>query len=291
MSATQLMPTSQSQESAMIRGSNSQVEENPLGTVPGRVALAAFALLIAAQAQPCLSRSLNQSTFRSPEDASSALFSALQKQDERTITHILGADAGVVSSGDKLQDSLEREQFMRKYQEMHRLVQEPEGVTVLYIGAENWPFPVPLVSRDGVWRFDSDGGANEVRFRRIGENEVTAIGICHALVAAETHPGTDNDADGLIKTVLPNVQSANTAMPFHGYNFRILSKSAGNFSAIAYPSVYRSSGVETFIVDQNDVVYEKDLGPGTAAVAGRITAYPSDKTWTPTESDTGGSSP
>ena len=84
----------------------------------------------------------------------------------------------VTSSGDALEDKLEREQFSRKYEEMHRLVREPDGTTVLYIGAENWPFPVPLVSKNGEWHFDSDSGKKEILARRIGENELTAIQIC-----------------------------------------------------------------------------------------------------------------
>jgi len=223
-------------------------------------------------------------TFASPEDASRALLAAVQKRDERAVTEILGTKGELVRSGDKLQDTLERERFVQKYEQMHRFVQEPGGVTALYIGAENWPFPIPLVSRGGGWRFDSDGGLKEVRFRRIGENEVTAIGICHALVAAQTHPGTDTEADGLVKTVLPNVDHTNAPVPFHGYYFRILSRSSGGFAAIAYPAVYRSSGVETFIVNQDDVVYEKDLGRSTASVAKAITTYQSGPTWTPAES-------
>ncbi len=122
-----------------------------------------------------------------------------------------------------------------------------------------------------------------LRFRRIGENEVTAVGICHALVAAQTHPGADTEADGLVKTVLPNVDHANTPVPFHGYYFRILSRSPGGFAAIAYPAQYRSSGVGTFVVNQYDIVYEKDLGRNTAAAAGAITTYQSGPTWTRAE--------
>jgi hypothetical protein len=248
------------------------------------VALATFALLLAGPVAQCLAGPLRQTTFPSPDAASRALVAAVQTHDERAVTEILGAGADLITSGDKVQDALERERFVQKYQEMHRLVHEPGGVTAMYIGAENWPFPIPLVSRGGVWRFDPDGGANEIRYRRIGENEVTAIGICHALVAAETHPGTDTEADGLVKTVLPNVQHVNTVVSFHGYNFRILSKSDGGFAAIAYPAVYRSSGVETFIVSQDDVVYEKDLGRKTAAVAREIKVSQSGPTWAPAES-------
>ena len=253
MNTRQMMRTILPEELEMTHGSNSELVNIPLGRPRTGAALATFALLLTGPVQLCLSRPLDQTTFRTPEDASHALVAAVQKHDERAVTHILGAGAELVTSGDRLQDTLDRDRFVQKYQEMHRLVQEPGGVTALYIGAENWPFPIPLVSRDGVWHFDPDGGANEIRFRRIGENEVTAIGICHALVAAETHPGADAEADGLVEAVLPNVEHTNTVVPFHGYYFRILSKSAGGFAAIAYPSVYRSSGVVTFIVNQDEI--------------------------------------
>ena len=278
------MNTRQTRETEMMHEMNTEFQGSPLRGLTPRVAVATFALLLAGPVTLSMAGSARQTTFPSPEAASHALVAAVQAHDERAVTGILGAGAELVTSGDKAQDALERDRFVQKYQEMHRFVHEPGGVTALYIGAENWPFPIPLVSRGGVWRFDPDGGANEIRFRRIGENEVTAIGICHALVAAETHPGADADADGLVKTVLPNVQHANGAVPFHGYNFRILSRSEGGFAAIAYPAVYRSSGVETFIVNQDDVVYEKDLGRKTGAVAGAIKAYPSGPTWTPAES-------
>jgi Protein of unknown function (DUF2950) len=113
---------------------------------------------------------------------------------------------------------------------------------------------------------------------------VSAIGICHALVAAQTHPGADTEADGLVKTVLTNVDQANAPVPFHGYYFRILTRSPGGFAAIAYPAAYRSSGVETFMVNQDDAVYEKDLGRNTASVAKAIPTYPSGPTWTPADS-------
>jgi hypothetical protein len=263
---------------------NNELEVSRLRGPTAHVALATFALLLASPVTQGLAGPLRQTTFPSPDAASRALVAAVQTHDERAVTEILGAGAELITSGDQIQDTLERDRFVQKYQEMHRLVREPGGVTALYIGAENWPFPIPLVSHAGVWRFDPDAGTNEIRYRRIGENEVTAIGICHALVAAETHPGTDTEADGLVKTVLPNVQQVNTVAPFHGYNFRILSKSSGGFAAIAYPAVYRASGVTTFIVSQDDVVYEKDLGRKTAALAQEMKVYQVGPTWAPAES-------
>src|SRR6202162_3510019 len=123
-------------------------------------------------------------TFSSPAEASDALFQAAQKENEPALEAILGAGKEVTSSSDEVEDRLEREQLRQKYQEMHRLVQEPDGTTVLYIGAENWPFPVPLVSKNGEWYFDSKTGAQEILFRRIGENEATAIEVSEEVAMA-----------------------------------------------------------------------------------------------------------
>ena len=106
-------------------------------------------------------RPISSETFSSPWKASSALFQAVQNSDEEALERILGAGKEVTSSSDEIEDKLERERFSEKYQEMHRLVREPAGSTVLYIGAENWPFPIPLVSKDGVRFFDSDTGTAE----------------------------------------------------------------------------------------------------------------------------------
>ena len=89
------------------------------------------------------------------------------------------------------QDKVERELFVQKYQEMHRLGREADGSVTLYIGAENWPFPIPLVATNGVWRFDPDAGAKEVTFRRIGDNELRALrargNSNHAIARALRH--------------------------------------------------------------------------------------------------------
>jgi nitrite reductase/ring-hydroxylating ferredoxin subunit len=235
-------------------------------------------------------------TFSSPAEASSALFQAAQKEDEPALEAILGAGKEVTSSSDDVEDKLERERFSQKYQEMHRLVREPDGSTVLYIGAENWPFPIPLVSKNGAWYFDSKTGMQEIKFRRVGENEATAIEVCNAFVMAkkqgETKAAGEDDSisqyvQGLLSAGATKGDN-NESSPFHGYYFRIVTGNSaaandgdvaggtkkGGLVLIAYPADYRSSGVKTFIVsqDQDNVVYEKDLGPKTATVAPSIRA-------------------
>jgi hypothetical protein len=267
-----------------MRGLNNGFGKRRLPRPTASAALVAFAVLLTASVKLCLAAQSSQTTFPSPDDASRALVSAVQEHDERAVTQILGSGSELISSDDKADDTLDRERFVQKYQEMHRWVRQSGGIRTLYIGAENWPFPVPLASSDGVWRFDSKAGSDEIRFRRIGENEVTAIGMCDTLAMAETHPGTDSEADRLVKTLLPKVEGAGKPIPFHGYYFHVLSNSGGGFTAIAYPVMYRSSGVMTFIVTQDGGVSEKDLGTNTAKVAGAMTSYQSDATWKPAES-------
>ena len=268
----------------MIRGMKGGIENRHSSRLAPSAALVAWALLLAVSVKPCLAGASGQTTFPSPDDASRALVSAVQEHDERAVGKILGSGSELISSDDKAEDTLERERFVQKFQEMHRWVRESGGDVTLYIGAENWPFPIPLVSRDGVWRFDSKSGSDEILFRRIGENEVTAIGMCGTLITAEAHPDTDGEANRLVKTLLPKIEGTSKPILFHGYYFRNLSNSEGGFAAIAYPAVYRSSGVMTFIVTQDSGVLEKDLGPNTANLAGATTAYRADATWTPAES-------
>src|SRR5258706_8244381 len=158
-------------------------------------ALGALALLVVGYSQFSLAQKSGPETFSSPWKASSALFQAVQNSDEETLERILGGGKEITSSSDEIEDRLERERFSQKYQEMHRLVREPDGTTVLYIGAENWPFPIPLASKNGAWHFDSDAGTGEILFRTIGENEITAIQVCHGVAKAKEHSQAETTGD------------------------------------------------------------------------------------------------
>jgi hypothetical protein len=127
-----------------------------------------------------------QRTFASPEEASRAFFAAMQTQDEQAQLSILGpAGKDVLSSGDRVEDLDARVGFVVKYQEMHRFVAEGNGTVTLVIGAENWPFPIPLAKKNGSWHFDTDAGRDEIVFRRIGKNELSAMDACRDLVEAQ----------------------------------------------------------------------------------------------------------
>jgi hypothetical protein len=258
----------------------------------GMVVMAVVPILLAGWARPAFAQTSATRTFSSAGEACNALFQAAQKSDERELEAILGTEKQVISSGDEIEDKLEQEQFSQKYQEMHRLVREADGNTVLYIGAENWPFPIPLVSTNGAWHFDSDAGKNEILFRTIGENEATAILVCDDFASARKQhsasESTDDPIAGYAQSLisLTNASASKTTdgVPkktshlFHGYNFQA-GKDTGRVALIAYPAKYRSSGVMTFLVTKSGVVYEKDLGPDTNTVAPKISGNLIDSSW------------
>jgi len=207
----------------------------------------------------------DQQTFRSPSEAAEALVAAVEKNDQQALRQILGSDSqSILESGDETEDRESRATFLRKYREMHRFVGEPDGTTALYVGAENWPAPIPLVNRGGSWFFDADAGKKEILYRRVGANELEAIEVCHKLVR--------KTAGGPV----------NQTSPLHGYYYRMVTgqgKHAGGFAFVAFPAEYKSSGVMTFIVDKHGVVYEKDLGPHTTGIAQTLNEYNPDSTW------------
>ena len=133
-----------------------------------------------------LAQQTGQKTFPSAEAASTALVTAAENNDAKAMLEILGRDSKkIVSSGNDAEDAEDRANFAQRYREMHRLVKEPDGTTVLYIGAHNWPTPIPLIGNGNSWYFDTDAGTKEIMYRRIGRNEVSAIHVCQELVTAE----------------------------------------------------------------------------------------------------------
>ena len=292
-------------------------------------------LLFAYFAVDSAAQQKGQKTFSSPEEASKAVVAALQNNDEKAMLDILGPDATqIVSSGDPIEDAESHATFVRKYEEMHRFLREPDGSVTLYIGAENWPTPIPLAMKGNLWFFDTEAGKREILFRRIGRNEYSAIRICQELGAAQKEYfamqhneyakqifSDDGQHNGLYWRVSdgepqspigPLVASAvaegyvkgNGAppTPYRGYFFHILTrqgkdapggaksyfandKVTAGFAFVAYPAEYRSSGVMTFIVNQDGIVYQKDLGKKTEALGKSMQEYNPDSSWSKAEEE------
>jgi hypothetical protein len=291
--------------------------------------LAVAAILIAGCfPAPFVAQQRGQKTFSSPEDASSALITAAQNNDDKAMLDILGPDAKqIVSSGDEAEDAQNRANIVQRYQEMHRLVKEPDGTVTVYIGAANWPLPIPIVNTGNSWYFDTEAGKKEILYRRIGRNEMSAIRVCQQLVAAEKEYysaenqyaqkifSDEGQHDGLYwkaaagepeSPIGPLVAAAvaegyaesrvGPATPYRGYYYHVLTrqgkdgpggaksyivdaKMTKGFAFVAYPAEYRSSGVMTFMVSEDGVVYQKDLGKKTDDLAKAIKAYNPDPRW------------
>jgi len=145
-----------------------------------------FVLTLGCSLAPMFAQEPGQRTFSSVQEASRALFAAMQAQDDRSALRILGRDGkDVLSSGDPAEDADARVGFVVKYQEMHRYVTEANGTVTLIVGAENWPFPIPLVNNHGSWYFDTPAGKDAILLRRIGKNELAAMDACRELVDAQ----------------------------------------------------------------------------------------------------------
>ncbi len=253
-----------------------------------------------------------QKTFESPEAATQALIDAASKNDIATLRAILGSSAkGILTSGDPKQDAAEREEFAKIATQKHHLAQSSMNshVMVLLIGDQDWPFPVPLLHDGDHWRFDPERGAVEVRARQLGANELEAIQACAAFVGVQQQyaakkrsaAGTLEYAQTVASSPVPKefaeAAGANPTHPYHGYFFRVLKEQGpnapggqhpyvmgkamiGGFALVAWPATYGVTGIHTFMVNQQGVVYEKDRGAKSATPGA---SYDPDATWTPVE--------
>ncbi|HZP71081.1 MAG TPA: DUF2950 domain-containing protein [Pseudolabrys sp.] len=117
-----------------------------------------------------------QQRFKTPEEAVEALVKAARSGDTKSVISILGPGSQeLVSSGDPVEDANVRKEYLAAYDAGHRIVAGPGKPSVLVIGQNDWPFPIPMVQRDGQWIFDVPAGREEVLARRIGRNELSTM--------------------------------------------------------------------------------------------------------------------
>jgi len=152
---------------------------------------------IACKSERATAKSTVQKTFAAPEDASAALSEAARSANQEALLAIFGPDGkDVLFSGDPVKDKDALQDFAAAYDQMHRWREVKVGGQMLYIGADNFVFPIPLgQNQTGQWYFDTDAGKDEILARRIGRDELTAIAACAAIADAqnqyfsETHDG------------------------------------------------------------------------------------------------------
>lgn len=297
-----------------------------------RSGLIAISTLLFVTGVPLIAQQGNEKTFASPGDAVLAMYNAAKAQDSQAAAAIFGSGANeILHTGDAVADKNMAAVFVQHYDQMHRVVLEPDGTATLYIGAQNWPFPIPIVKNaSGSWYFDTETGKKEILYRRVGRNENDAIDVLHTLVmaqqeyASQPHDGSkhyaakfmsdegkqnglywktsDNEEPSPIGPLLVSAMvegytpTQGKPEPFHGYYYRILTKQGQaakggardymvngqltrGFAVVAYPAAYGNSGVMTFMVNQDGVVYEKNLGADTQKLASAIAEYNPDASW------------
>ncbi|WP_454624883.1 DUF2950 domain-containing protein [Bradyrhizobium cenepequi] len=139
-----------------------------------------------------------QQAYPSPEDAAAALAAAVKTGSKRAMLKVLGNDAkNIIESGDDVADAETRERFLSAYEAKHSIKAEGNKKATLVLGADDFPFPVPLVNNRDGWEFDSAAGRLEILYRRIGRNELEAIQTSLAFVDAENeYADKDRTGDG-----------------------------------------------------------------------------------------------
>ncbi len=282
---------------------------------------------------------LKQRTFKSPDEAVRTLIESIKAKDTKELLAIFGPSGKeIISSGDEVIDRKMGERFVKAYEEANKMASESATKTVLHVGKEDFPFPIPIVKKGEVWLFDTRAGKEEILSRRIGRNELGTIQVCLAYVDGQREYARKSQGGGLMEYAQRFASSSGkrdglyweakggedpsplgplvaeavkegykkredgkqakeqTLAPYHGYYYKILKaqgknalggaydyvvkgKMIGGFALVAYPAEYGVSGVMTFIVNHEGVVYEKDLGKATEKLVSSMKVFDPDKTW------------
>lgn len=275
-----------------------------------------------------------QRTFATPQEAGRAVLIAAESDNMAGLSKIFGPAADeILNSGDEVADKNSRAAFVKKAKQSLQGQIDPRNANRarLFIGADHFAFPIPLVKTAGRWHFDTASGKTEILARRIGANELDAIAACKAYVDAQYDYATEDrnkngvpeyarklissegERDGLFwpGSDTPPTQFASRVetaesegyrkhddgpAPYHGYYYKVLLSQGpnarggarnyihdgsmiGGFALVAWPAEHGVSGIQTFLVNQDGTIYEKDLGARTSAAAEAITSFDPDKTW------------
>jgi len=267
-----------------------------------------------------------QRTFATPQEAIQATIDAAERNDAAALLQLFGPDGkDILESGDPVEDKDVRAEFARSAHEKLQIEQyssNPDLVTFA-VGEQDWPFPVPVVRKNGKWQLDPISGRLEILVRRVGRNELNAMEVCRGYVEAQLeYASADHDRNGILKYAqniasspgkqdgLYSGESADNlvtkafaaatgsakAEPYHGYYFRVLKSQGpaatggamdyvvkgnmiGGFALMAWPAEYGVSGVQTFIINHEGVLYGKDLGMNTPMLARQMTRFNPDPSW------------
>jgi hypothetical protein len=259
----------------------------------GRTVSAAVLMTFACTGMSLAATVAQQKSFSSAEEAVEAAIAAARSNNEKELLAIFGAQAKeILFSGDAVADKERRGQFLAAYDERNRLATEG-GNTILIVGKQDWPFPIPLVKRGEAWVFDTEKGKEEILNRRIGENELYTIQTLLAVVDAQREYAIkDRDRDGFLEYAQKFVsepgkrnglyweakqgepqsplgpimtrarsegykgQASTTPPAYHGYYYRMLTAQGKNASGGAYSYLVKGKMIGGFAL----VAYPTEYG-------------------------------
>jgi cell division protein FtsB len=261
-------------------------KENFISRRIGVVLCAAVLMTLGFSAITIAATAAKQKSFPSAEAAVKAAVAAAKANDDKELLAIFGAQAkDLLSSGDAVADKQRRAQFLAAYDEKNRLATEGEN-TILIVGKNEWPFPIPVVKSGEAWTFDTAKGREEILNRRIGQNELNAIKVTLAYMDAQReYAMKDRDGDGILEyarrfrsesgkknglyweaksgeeqsplgSFFAQAQKAGyapqgsgggqTAAPYHGYYYKILEAQGKNASGGAFNYVVKDNMIGGF---------------------------------------------
>ena len=143
------------------------------------------------------SASQAQEAYPSPENAAASLAAAVKTGTRSAILKVLGnAGVDIIESGDDVADAEMRQRFVSAYDARNSIKVDGNKKATLILGADDFPFPIPLVNNRRGWEFDTAAGRLEVLYRRIGRNELDAIQTCLAFVDAQNEYAGKDRGEG-----------------------------------------------------------------------------------------------
>ena len=237
-----------------------------------------------------------QQTFSSPEQAAGELVNAITQHDDAALDNLLGENWQQFLPSDGIDKEAEA-RFLRDWQLNHRIVKQA-NIAWLDVGNNDWRLPIPMERSSEGWAFNMAAGEDEIQTRAVGRNELSAIQALHAYVDAQqdyyqlNHAwaqkiiSTEGQKDGLYWPIkpgdTPSPLGPNFTPPipgegYHGYHFRIITEGdKGDVALLAWPVEWGKTGVMSFMVDQDDRVYEADLGVESEQKVQAITQFAPD---------------
>ena len=240
-----------------------------------------------------------QQSFSTPDKATDALANAISGQNENAMNNLLGENWRDFLPPEGVDpDAVDR--FLRDWKVRHNTVIDGDTAH-LVVGDGDWQLSIPVIKTSSGWQFDMKEAAEEILTREIGRNELAAIEALHAYVDAQQSyfamnqtyarkiVSSEGKKDGLYWPASPGEMPSPLGPAFspkepgagyHGYRFRILPDKNG-FAMVAWPVSYGQTGVMSFVINQDDKVYQANLGSESQQKAQALTSYSPDKAWQP----------